>query len=335
MINRTNIILDSGAFSAWMKQINISVEDYAEFALENIEKIDYVVNLDVIPGSFGNKSVCDEEVERAAELGWKNYDKLIELGIPNNKLIHVFHQGDKFYHLERMIDELDYIGISPANDRTTSEKMHWLDKCMKYIVSKDGTVKIKFHGFAVTSMPLICKYPWYSVDSTSWVTFGKYGAILFPRITRGKFNYTKTPYVIFLSDKSPQQNINNKHYRTISNIERDKIDSYIEDMGFKIEDAISDNLVRDRINMMYYILAEKELNKVKIYYAGNFPMLSKIERKLYTREIALKKADTYNRLCSYYYKTYAERTLLLKEDKKNGKKKLIKRITRSKTRNSK
>jgi hypothetical protein len=68
---------------------------------------------------------------------------------------------------------------------------------------------------------------------------------------------------------------------------------------------------------------------MKIYLSGNFSIMDD-----YDREMAFKKEmkEDYNRLCTYFYPKSADITI--NGEKKNGKKKLIKRFTRSKTRSS-
>jgi len=309
----TKIMLDSGAFSAWMKQKKISLNDYIQYIKKNEEYVDYIVNLDVIPGSFGKKNLSKKDIKKSAKLGWKNYKKIINSGINESKIIHVFHQDEDFKYLKQMMNKMDYIGISPANDRTTNEKIEWLNKCMKYILNKKGRPIIKFHGFAVTSLPLILKYPWYSIDSTSWVTFGRYGAILMPKTTLGRLDYRKPPNVIFVSDKSTKKDIVGKHIDSVSKYERKKIKEYIEEMGFSFSKLTSDGLERDRFNMKFYLEIEKTLENTRIYFAGNFPMLSKIEREKKTQKIILKEFKNYRRLGSFYYKKYMDKLLEIKK----------------------
>lgn len=228
------IILDSGAFSAWMKQTEINIADYAKFCLERLDQVDYIVNLDVIPGKYGDKNPSEQELERAASEGYFNYNLLYSYGIPREKLIHVFHQGERFFHLDEMVKEMDYIGLSPANDRTTTEKIEWLDMCMDHVCDSNGIPKLKFHGFGVTSMPIMFRYPFFSVDSTSWVQFGKYGMVLFPKRKQGKYRYDLPPYTIKVSSRSPTKMKADKHIDTMNEIERNYFISYIEEKGFQL-----------------------------------------------------------------------------------------------------
>ena len=177
---KISLIMDSGAFSAWTKKIIIDLDEYIKFSLENIEYIDYVVNLDVIPGHPGHKNITEQMKEESAAKGYDNYYYMLKKGIPKEKLIHVFHMGENLKWLKQMVDEIPYIGLSPANDRRTPEKIKWLDSCMPICCDEKGMPKVKFHGFAVTALPIMLRYPWYSVDSTTWVIHGRNGSIIMP-----------------------------------------------------------------------------------------------------------------------------------------------------------
>jgi hypothetical protein len=229
-----NLILDSGAFSAWMKQSEINLDEYIQFCLENLDVISYVVNLDVIPGKFGQKNLPPEEIERSASKGYENYLYMINHGIPKEKLIHVFHQGESFKWLKKMIREIPYIGLSPANDRTTPEKMMWLDNCMPIVTDSSGLPIVKFHGFAVTSLRLMLRYPWYSVDSTSWVMTGRMGSVLVPKFRQGRYDYMIDPFKVAVSDRSPNNKEAGKHFRTFAPVEQEIIQQYLAHKGYRI-----------------------------------------------------------------------------------------------------
>lgn len=196
------IILDSGAFSAWSRGAAINIDDYITFCKQHLNGITYFVNLDVIPGTPGQKRIPLVEIERSAGLGWENFEKMVAAGIPSDRVIHVFHQNEDFRWLQRMLDDprMDYIGLSPANDRTTPEKMMWLDDCMKYVCdSTTHKPMIKFHGFAVTSTALMRRYPWYSVDSSSWVVIAGRGRIWVPPKAGRSWDYASQPHTVPVS----------------------------------------------------------------------------------------------------------------------------------------
>lgn len=168
-----NLIIDSGAFSVWSNGGSIDIHSYTKFCrdVKNLlpkEISLYVVNLDVLPGKLGERPT-PQEVEESASRGWDNMLFLEKEGL---KVIHVFHQHEDFRWLEKLMLHSDYIGLSPANDVSMPEKENFLKKC--FSITQD---KVKCHGFAVTSHTQLYTFPFYSVDSSSWVSPARYGRI--------------------------------------------------------------------------------------------------------------------------------------------------------------
>lgn len=182
-VENVNLIIDSGAFSVWNMGGKLDVNDYIkflkDFEKEHMSKFKEVwfVNLDVIPGNAGDREITQQQIDDAAEEGFQNYLKLRNEGWDN--VIHVYHQGEDSQVLQQLLDiNPEYIGISPSNDSTTSARTIWLDKTFQNIEKMKGYVKT--HGFAVTSMNLMNRENWFSVDSTSWFMIGMYGKLCIP-----------------------------------------------------------------------------------------------------------------------------------------------------------
>jgi hypothetical protein len=147
--------------------------------------------------------------------------------------------------------------------------MESLDRIWEdYLTGKDGMPLLKVHGFGLTSIRVMTQFPWYSVDSTSWVMFGRYGAILVPRSQNDKYIYDENPFIVTVSSKSPKQAEGGKHFKTYPIGVQNVILKYIEDMGFEIgieqeeqdgsisivEEGLSNvHYQRDMINMLYYL----------------------------------------------------------------------------------
>lgn len=190
-----NIILDSGAFSAWNKNKNVDLNEYIKYikeaqdiALEH-NKLLHVVNLDVIPGQAGktkslNKIVGSAKtlsankqlINDAAKQGYLNLKTLKKNGISP---IHVFHQGEDFKWLDRMVDIVDYIGVSPANDMPNESKKAWINSVFEYLYKHN--IKVKTHGFAVMVPELLKSLPWTSCDAISWRMTAATGSVLYPK----------------------------------------------------------------------------------------------------------------------------------------------------------
>jgi hypothetical protein len=168
-VKSENIIIDSGAFSVWANNQRMDIDDYIKFCKyikDNRKENLYFINLDVIPGVYGKKPT-QKEIEYSAEKGWEN---MLYMEKNDLKVMHIFHQHEDFKWLDKLIEHQDYIGISPANDVPKIIRMKWLDKVFYKI--KDT---IKTHGFGATAKEIIYRYPWYSVDSTSWKAIVRYG----------------------------------------------------------------------------------------------------------------------------------------------------------------
>lgn len=233
MKNKIDLFLDSGAFSAWTQNTQINLDDYIQFCLENLDFVTAIANLDVIPGRPYQQRT-QEDIDTSAARGWENYQRMLKAGIPKDKLVHIFHQGEDMKWLKRMVKEIPYIGLSPANDSVTSQKVMWLDSCMEYVLDTEGFPLVKFHGFAVTSLQLMLRYPWYSVDSTSWVITGRLGSIYVPRYRQGEWIYDENSWKIAVSNRSPANKEAGKHLTTMTPREQALVVDYLASKGYKL-----------------------------------------------------------------------------------------------------
>ena len=70
---------------------------------------------------------------------------------------------------------------------------------------------------------------------------------------------------------------------------------------------------------------------MKIYLAGNFPLMKDKEEEKRMRDLILKSAPCYRRLISFYYEKDVQTVLDLKEEELNESRspKIIKRTKRS------
>lgn len=246
-------MLDSGAFSVWSQGKTIDLEAYIAFCKLNPE-VSYYVNLDVIPGKPGQKEGrflagglldhddnLSEEIEKSCQQGWNNYQQMLE-HLPFEKVIPVFHQDDGFKWLKKYVDfGTPYIGISPANDRTTSlkqdSKARWMDELVPLLFHRDGRPKIKTHGFAVTSFALMKFWQWHSVDSASWKLQGAWGSIYIPKglvstDKRVKYLFGDSPISLGISPLSPTKSKPDAHFTNLSPSVKERVVEFIAFMGY-------------------------------------------------------------------------------------------------------
>lgn len=153
------IFLDSGGFTARSQGIDIDVKKYGEFILRNEKTFTVHANLDLM------------ETERTLE----NQKTLEDMGCHP---LPVFHYDEwlhgKGYLLDEYIKNHKYIALGGVAGAATSQKM--LQGYLNFCFDKTRD-KIKVHGFGMTSMWVLKEYPFYSVDSTAWISGGKFGRI--------------------------------------------------------------------------------------------------------------------------------------------------------------
>ena len=195
----TKVFLDSGAFSMFTKGVHVPLEDYARFIKDNGDIIEVASVLDAIGDPQATLS---------------NQHALEDLGV---EVLPCFHYGEPLKYLEKYMDEYDHFTLGGMVPISTPDLIKWLDDIWgNYLTDDKGFPTHKIHGFGLTSLELMKRYPWYSVDSTSWVMTSMFGSIYWDL---GDGRETK----ISLSDQSPATKAMGKHYDNMSVKERQVI----------------------------------------------------------------------------------------------------------------
>lgn len=161
--DKQTIFLDSGAFSMFTQGVKVDLASYANYIKNHSDIIHVASNLDAI--GAGNE-----------QLSYDRQKQLEDMGV-DIKPVHHVRDHDEW--LVRYLEEgYDYIFLGGMVPENTPTLMKWLDDMWsKYLTNPDGTPKVKVHGFGLTTLSLMTRYPWYSVDSTSWVMTSRFGSI--------------------------------------------------------------------------------------------------------------------------------------------------------------
>ena len=215
MKNQISLFLDSGAFSAFTKGINIDIQAYISFIKEHKEYIDIYANLDVIGD---------------AEKSLENQKIMEEAGLSP---IPCFHLNEDFSYLKYYVENYGYIalgGIAQAGPAAQP----WMDQCFEMFCDNKGYPKCKVHGFAVTSLRLMLRYPWFSVDSTSWVMTSRMGFIYIPRYKNGQWVYDENSWKACVSSRSPSKSDDGKHIDTFPQNAKEHIIEYLAMKGYNL-----------------------------------------------------------------------------------------------------
>ncbi len=178
---RPRVIVDSGAFTAWSTGKPVKIKDYAEWALNfdqtwrpKMATLRYI-NLDHIPGSKG-VSATPEELKVATEKSMLNADYLRHCGL--NPVIEVFHQDEPFELIKKLNDRRagGCIALSPRNDVSLKQRELWLKQVLHYCLKTFGKQEIPpCHGLAVTTERLLKVFPFFSADSSTWISCLRFG----------------------------------------------------------------------------------------------------------------------------------------------------------------
>lgn len=146
--------------------------------------------------------------------------------------VPIVHFGTPLKYVDRYLEagRYDLLGVGGfAWGGTGTTK--WLDSFFSHICPKSNRYLpvIKVHGFALTSWRAICRWPWWSVDSTTWFTTAAYGGIYVPRKLRGKWSYDCQPYVIQVSNRSDSKKELGRHYHSLTRVEKECIDKWLQE----------------------------------------------------------------------------------------------------------
>lgn len=331
------LMLDSGAFSVWSQGAEIDIDEYVRFCREH-SGVSYYINLDVIPGKpDGSIPRTPDLVEECCRQGWENY-LYMKNHLPEEKVVPVFHRGERFEWLERYLDSgTTYIGIGQLGV-VTKESRDWLKKVKDYLLDSSGKPIVRVHGFAVTSFRWMQDAIWYSVDSSSWLKQASYGQIYIPKIRKGHRVFSEVPLSVNVSPKSPFRNKKQKHIVNLSPTVKKQVMDYLESLkvrmgefeivevenGYKKSEnelwwdkkktkvlriiqkgARTCHHYRFWINSRYMHRANEELPVEDIYFAGGEgSVLDLIEFKLKKRLVSYHKVHSSSTLAGKCFRRW-------------------------------
>lgn len=211
--DNAQIFLDSGAFSAYTLGVELSVEDYCNYIKRNMDILrveDGVVMASVLDG-IGDPL--------------QTYRNQLEMEMRGCKPLPCFHAGEDERYLEHYVANYEYITLGGMVGSSSKQLSIWLDRMWeRYLTDGSGNPRIKVHGFGITAIPLMERYPWFSCDSSSWIQSAAFGSIV-----------TAEYGALSVSEKSPARHDAGQHVTTLSAIEQDHVFRMLEEQGFTYE----------------------------------------------------------------------------------------------------
>lgn len=169
---KPEIMLDSGAFSAWTTGKNISPLDYMRYIQENQLHISNYVALDV----FGD-----------GEVTWFYYQIMKAKGFSP---VPVYHYGTDEKYLRRYVD--DGAGFIALGATVPVQDKHKVAKWVSGLIQRYPGVK--FHVLGASSKPILEVNGLYSCDSSTWILRAANGE---PVWIKGKSRESKIKRAIY------------------------------------------------------------------------------------------------------------------------------------------
>jgi len=135
------------------------VKQYIKWVQDNYNNFDYFIELD-IQDIVGYDKV-------------KQWRKLFDKAGVADKIMYVYHSSNTWGEFQEMVDTVKsrYIGIEGY--RSNLPKLPY-NRFIKYCYDR----KVKIHGFAMIKRKDLLKYPFYSVDSSTWQGVHRFGKVI-------------------------------------------------------------------------------------------------------------------------------------------------------------
>lgn len=235
------IFLDSGAFSAKSLGVDIDIDAYCDYIKRNqdiIRREDNVLMASVLDG-IGD-----------AQLTYENQLYMERAGACP---LPCFHYGEDERYLEWYAARYPYITIGGLVRTKAEDVMKWLDTIWRIdgpLADRNGKPRLKVHAFGVTTVSLMERYPWHSVDSSSWIQAASFGSI-----------YTAEHGPIAISSRSPSRQDWGRHLTTLSAIERQHLEELLVQDGYLHERLAEVYQSRASFNMLGYMKLNDQLNE--------------------------------------------------------------------------
>jgi hypothetical protein len=227
------VFLDSGAFSAFTLGKDVDLDAYCRYCRDNADLIEFASVLD---------GIGDPQ---------KTYENQCAMEANGVQALPCFHYGEDERFLEYYVERYPYITLGGMVPIARPQLKLWLDRIWhRYLTDGQGRPKLKVHGFGLTTMSLMKRYPWHSVDSSSWVQIGNVGNVLFPEWG-----------IVPVSPSSPKAKIAGQHADTVTTIESHAVRAAIEKRGFEWERIRKEYVSRWIFNCAAYREVQDTLNQ--------------------------------------------------------------------------
>ena len=235
------VMLDSGAFTAFMKGHKVTIEELTASYDEVIRLINpkiklWFINLDVIPGAMG-RIAEPPEVRAALDESDKNF-KILRKRY-GDRVLPVYHQTEDGARLKQIVAMSSFVAFGFRQDFSEQDRMSHAEETL--YKARQLRKDVLVHGLATTGYKMLKRTNFDTVDSASWLYSAAMGGIL---TIASDGTISDMP----VSNESPMQRKVRGHYNTITPDEQALMRKHIEAAGATIEQVQSDLSYRILVN---------------------------------------------------------------------------------------
>jgi hypothetical protein len=182
-------MIDSGAFSAYSKGVEIDLDEYIVFCLkwQTIHPHAIFIGLDIL-----GDSQLEADRDKRARGSYENWMRMRRAGV---NALPIYHANTDTKWLYKYLKKTDHIGVSSGTfsiKRSQSKRLRaWTALWRDHLTDSAGMPICKVHGMGVTSWKLVARFPWHSVDSSSWLMGSRTGTVQIPKALGCKWHKGK------------------------------------------------------------------------------------------------------------------------------------------------
>ncbi len=153
----TDLMIDSGAFTAWKQERPIVLDDYVAWLLEDAPAHSLAISLDIIGDADASVANWERIRSEAPSLA--------------SKLMPVWHEGDPVEHLDDYVRHAPVVGLGRVEGRRSEQKTLEF-----YDAAFNRCPDAAFHALGNANPEQLEHYPMASFDSTGWQRDAGYSA---------------------------------------------------------------------------------------------------------------------------------------------------------------